>query len=466
MNITLYKNFSKRKNSTKQPGGTGTQINAVMKRECSVKNPVFLIDGVDLDVNYLAWNSAYYFVDDIVLSNNNIYELHCTIDMLATYKNTIGGYTTYIERAESVIDEMVNDDLLSASQEIVDISETRAGRPFPATQSGCYIVEVLNSDGITLYATPSLEPFKIIFQSSTYSSQNIYEWIDSKICQAFDLDVYIGSVKWVPFEASAIGTLTNTLKVGMIEMTTGGINMYVVNQSYTYSPSEFAMTLPSGHYSDFRLCNPRFTKFLLYMPGVGTVQLDSAIIGTQIKRNRNLYISSKIDLVSGMVAYRLRAADANGNISNLAEYFACLAVNVPIGKSISNLTETVTGAITTTGSLAAAGAVAGGAYGAVAGAAAGLINTVSNVLTPHVEMLGGSGNKAELLAHQQYEFTEIAYATKDFPIYNAGRPLCEYRQIGTLSGYIKCGGASLDSIAHGSEKDIINNYLNSGFYYE
>ena len=122
MQITLYTNFSKKRNSTKQPTGTGTQADVVFKDGCSIDNPVFLINGVALGVNYLWFNGRYYFVDDIVLGNNNIYELHCSIDVLATWRSYIGSYNAFIERSDSSYDTKVNDRLLSSTQQITGSS--------------------------------------------------------------------------------------------------------------------------------------------------------------------------------------------------------------------------------------------------------------------------------------------------------------------------------------------------------
>lgn len=464
MQLILYTNFSKRKNSTKQPTG-GTTYDVRMKAGCSTENPVFLIDGINLDVTYAYWNGAYYFVDEIVIGNNNIYEIHCSIDVLATYKSTIGSYNTFIERASNsgAYDIMVNDSLLSATQEIINVSEVRAGRAYPQTTDGCFIIEVMNTNGVQLYASDTLDPWRIIFQPSTYSAQNIIDWIDSKIAQAFDLDVYVGTVKWVPFNASDLGTSTYTVDIGPISATSS-TPVYVVDQKHVVNRS-VQLTLPNAEYDDFRQCNPRYVQYYIYLPGCGFVQLDSALIGSAILNSRNLYIDSRIDLVSGEVAYDLRAADDDGNISSIEIFYGNISVNVPIGKSVSNLADTAKTSISTVGASAAGGAAAGAA-GAVIGAATGLISVADNILTPRTSLSGGTGNKALLLSHQTFIFNVITYGTKEFPASNAGRPVYEYKTISSIPGFIKCGGASLDTTAHGNEKDAINAYLNGGFYYE
>ena len=47
-----------------------------------------------------------------------------------------------------------------------------------------------------------------------------------------------------------------------------------------------------------------------------------------------------------------------------------------------------------------------------------------------------------------------------------GRPLMSTRTINTLSGYIKCADAHFDASCFGQEKDMVNEFMNNGFFYE
>ena len=52
MNINVWTNFSKRVNSTLQPTG-GTQISVVLKENCSLENPVFIVSTPITDYTYV-----------------------------------------------------------------------------------------------------------------------------------------------------------------------------------------------------------------------------------------------------------------------------------------------------------------------------------------------------------------------------------------------------------------------------
>lgn len=464
--ITLYKNFSKKKNSTKQPT-SGTTANIVFKDDCSVEAPVFLIDGVDLDYNYLKFNGAYYYIDDIVLRNNNIYELHCSKDVMATYKTAIGSLTAFIERSSSAYDVMINDPVITPTQ---DIDSYGAANTSVASfyGSGCFVVQVMSQDGITLYACESLTPWGVILNPSSYSASDIVAWIDSKISQAFDLDVYVGSIKWMPMNASTIGTgsALGTLPIGPLHPvipTTVGNRVFLCDQRYT-SESSGTLQLPSSlPYNDFRLCNPRFTQWTGYFPGVGTVDLDSSIFGEAALSNRTISVNTLLDLVSGNVCYNLTTGSNNARIG---EFNGNVSIDVPLGKASYNTASAVTSLVGGVAS-AAASAVAQNYAGAIAAGVGTVVTVADNAVNPQVSVLsGGSGNKGQLNRWGDIKISYKAYNTRDIPLTSYGRPLYAWRQISTLSGFVKCNAASIDIPGEGPDKDSVNAYLNSGFYYE
>jgi hypothetical protein len=47
-----------------------------------------------------------------------------------------------------------------------------------------------------------------------------------------------------------------------------------------------------------------------------------------------------------------------------------------------------------------------------------------------------------------------------------GMPYFQVSTVSSLSGYVQCHDASVDIPGDGSEQDVVNGYMNSGFYYE
>ena len=103
MTIKYWTNFSKRKNSTKQPTG-GTSVTCQLKEGTSIEKPVFLLTGDLFTCNYIEAFSHYYFVDDVKSVRNGLTEVSCSMDVLATFKTEIGSYNALIERSASFYD--------------------------------------------------------------------------------------------------------------------------------------------------------------------------------------------------------------------------------------------------------------------------------------------------------------------------------------------------------------------------
>lgn len=460
MQIKLYTNFSKRRNSTKQPTG-GTTVDVVFKDGCSTENPVFLINGVDLDVNYVGFNGGYYFVDDIVLGNNNVYELHCSIDVLATWKTLIGSYNTFIERSDSAYDNMINDRLLSSTQQITNsaVGTTSVG----LSSGGCYVFRTIGVDsngdtGLFIYATNDLEVVGEIYNNTAYGvNQSIIDQIVQGLgMSALDTSQYLQSVMWVPYALSDLaGTATNDIVLGFYhaDVTGRGVNKL----SITNKGTSTTLVLPTNTYSDFRAGNPQFSVYNLYLPGVGTVGLDSlhASRGT-------VSISIDVDLISGSVAYVLKHVNSGCII---ATFTGQLGVNIPLVSTAVNSAGAVESFAGTAATVAAAVA-SENYFGAAAAAVSGTVSTVNTLTSAQGSLNGYTGNIGFAKRQHQVLCSVVNYGSKSFPASVAGRPLYEYRAINTLSGYVKCGAASIDIPGAGPNKDAVNAYLNSGFYYE
>lgn len=90
---------SKRINSTSQAFDTKITLSDVyLKTPCDSEIPVFQLTYSSVvtqslasvaNLNYLQWGSWYYWIDKRIYLDNDILELHCHLDPLATYKSAI-----------------------------------------------------------------------------------------------------------------------------------------------------------------------------------------------------------------------------------------------------------------------------------------------------------------------------------------------------------------------------------------
>lgn len=91
--------------------------NAVLKDSTSITDPVIIISGVAPvyvtgNYMYIYEFARYYFVDDVYYVKNNLYEFHCHVDVLMSFKNTILGSRVLMERNEKTFEPYVVDPLM------------------------------------------------------------------------------------------------------------------------------------------------------------------------------------------------------------------------------------------------------------------------------------------------------------------------------------------------------------------
>ena len=125
--ITTF-NFAKRANSTKQPTGqSGTDWSVVLKEKTSYDQPVFLLtSNSQPEFNYLQWGSWYYFITGISYVRNDLYEVSCDLDVLATYKAEIGETSAFVLYDTAANTEIVDNRLSMKSSITTQVSITES----------------------------------------------------------------------------------------------------------------------------------------------------------------------------------------------------------------------------------------------------------------------------------------------------------------------------------------------------
>lgn len=101
--VDLY-NVNDDKRTVNKKLNSRDTIKATLKEECDIVNPIFLLTKIDnvLNKNYLycPYLHRYYFIDNIVLGVGGKQELHCSVDVLMTYKSDILKLSAIINRQE------------------------------------------------------------------------------------------------------------------------------------------------------------------------------------------------------------------------------------------------------------------------------------------------------------------------------------------------------------------------------
>ena len=449
MNITLYTNFSKRINSTKRPAG-GESRDVKLKDNTSIERPVFLLRGSLPNYNYAQFDGRYYYIDDITSVAYELYELSCSIDYLATYKDEIGSYNCFIERSNNNYDIYLNDSAVSAEQRLIyeNIATTSATT---YNTTGCYIVRVVGSDsadgGISTYALDIGEVGSLLtycFDPNNFTD----EIVDQFIKTFFNPFQYIVSCMWFPISKASIDGSNSSIKLGWWEVS--GSFKKISGSGVT---EIVQLAVPSNYYDDYRAYNPNYTQVTLQIPGTGAINLDPTLLS-----EGSIWCETVVDYITG---------DANTSIAKWVNGVRRGTVATIAGKwgvpvTIGQLQSIVGGVAEVAGNIAG---LAMGSYNPGANVI-GAIEGVKNILSPTPSVLGGAGNKQSLKVKSSYSVSIRNYGSGELTTSVYGRPCCKNLTIGNIPGYVKCANASVPIPSLGKDREIVNSYLNGGFYYE
>lgn len=120
MQTIVIGKIKKKVNSTYNTMTDTITRSCYLKDDCSKQNPVFVLKGLRSTIantryNYCSWNNNYYWINDTIFKNTEIVELHCTLDVLATYRGLIKASSTYCKYVgdEDFWSKDIDDDRLS-----------------------------------------------------------------------------------------------------------------------------------------------------------------------------------------------------------------------------------------------------------------------------------------------------------------------------------------------------------------
>jgi len=456
MTLKTWSNFSKKINSTLQPTGASRDYNVYLKENTSIEKPVFILGtGIDSGINYCQCFGNYYFVDDIVMISADQVEVHCTLDVLATHKTVIGGYSAFIERAASAHDQWLNDSAVSANQDLVN-EAVATTELYPVDIDGCFIVRTVSPGssstptGIASWIMNKSDMVRFLDFITTDS--NFPDVLtDSMVKTFFNPFQYVISIKWFPIAKADIAGTDTPMILGWWQPGT----FKLLTSSLYYQ--NVTLNIPTKAYNgDFREVNPAFTRVIADLPNIGIVELDPALIWGSAR------VRVCIDWITGEMRLTFGREGTQGGLQVMTDGFSSfsgqIGIDIPVGQS-NSMSSQALAAAPDMSTLTAAGA------GLVTGAV-DIINGIKNILSPTLSIIGGSGNVASIISNPRMLLYVRNYGSGDIPNTVYGRPLCKNRVINTLSGFIKCQGASIALAAPDTETQAVNNFLNSGFYYE
>lgn len=475
MNITLYTSFSKRKNSTKTPTGGTVVSNVELKKPTSLHDPTFVlgpVTGVTMEnVTYIKAFGHYYFVNDITVTPHDYFEISCSEDPMASNKSGILASTQYVIYSASRNDPTIPDSRIlsysdgfhTASSGFVDSHSN----PLQLDNVGCFILSCLSRRYATYFTTTYIINAAELITLAQYLF-NPDVWLSSfeAMIGKFVLKPYdsVISLKWIPLSYTDVtsGLTAVVVELGKDEIQwTDSDGYHSVNAHILPTNSVYDITgsvTHTWHYKDdWRLSNPT-TRAQIYVPGYGMTDINPLQHKTSTK------IRTAIDLLTGDTTTWIY--DDEDKIVSTLSYD--LGVVIPIaqytGFSPGGIAQ-IAGGVAALATGGTSGVVTGTLSGLAA--AANITKGAADMFTPTQSVKGSQGGRS-WLGYRSYGLIERYIDTQNLDAFNItnGMPLMEQVTLSTLSGYCQCSAASVELNCNESDRDYINNMLNSGFYIE
>ena len=477
MEITLYNNFAKRNNSTRQPTGvSGNTVQATLKDDVSINNPIFLIERSNLnnfDINYCTAFGHYYFVGDVKIKSNGILELSCSIDALASYKADILNSTTNIlystSSGKNIIDHRIPlisqvsvADEYKAIDNLVILDNTGSSFGSSAsvvlgiTGSGSYGAYLMKNslqvksllDGVESFNAGKISDVKTGFiqlVSGGMAPENLKS--------AIGIPIFI--------EGTEVGLL-EPLYMGMYPCTDGNGPILGYRITKPLIKRSTSINIP-WVYPDWRRNTP-YSEVILYLPLIGLISLPTS----ELVDETSLMISYVINITSGDISVSV-STSSSGRILSVSS--GNIAMATTYGASSVNTTKITTSVV---GGLAAIGAgiATGGAALGVAAIAGGLGAVAKGTLDAVGSNQGGSGGlgggASQGLDKAIHCYVVTRYMSDDpnnFAI-TMGKPYMAVGKPSQHSGFILTEGFSVDCNADEQIRAKINTTMDSGVFIE
>lgn len=334
MNLTIGK-ITKRVNSTKfsyDEGTTVTLTNVRLKEPTDLKNPTFLLTRVngqkDLSkCNYCNALGRFYWITNIIYSTNDLIEVVCTTDILATGSKylRVPAYVQYTSDSDYKNDFKLTDPRLGPDRppivkelDLNDIDGTLDSDAFVVDpRLGTYIVRCLAKDkGLVSYALDQ-SSFKMFYKEFVGSSG--LNTVDDFLSKTFgdNWRNAFASAYYIPVYPSAVkeafggdSSVTSEVKIGTLSLTVGptpctteGV-CYICRSTVADLPIDAKCTAVLDAVKFLR--GSAFTKVEFDYPGGNTdLSVDDFI------ESPYLYVEESLDVMSGEYSLNFYTADSN-----------------------------------------------------------------------------------------------------------------------------------------------------------
>lgn len=472
MKIQVW-NYSKEENNTARPASAPLrEYDIVLKERTSFNSPTFVLNlGGELpDFNYVYWVDIeqYYYVSDVISRTNDVFEIVCAVDPLATTRPYIFNSKAFVKYSTKSFNEYLRDDRIVPT---VDIETLVSNNSFESlfnthpeyTSSYSLLLTVLNGDetsneaGICHYLI-NATTLRYLCSEITLHGEDIIAGVKQTFADAKDCLLKLQLVPWSVSGLQAsqiIGSNTSPIFLGSYQTTQSG---YRIDANAVYSTDDF-VELPSRP-ANFASIEP-YCSATVHIPLIGTYQLSLADVQDASK----IYFRYFANIGSGKATCILWKGHANINNSNvkiLGVFDGNINADVPLGYQTS---QNPVGILTGVGSLVA-GLASGGAL-TIAGIA-GAVASMASQFMRQSSVTNAFGGNASSKDNLKLSVAMIKHGLSEEPENMGqlfGRPCGKVLDLSTLTdGYVQTVEFHFKAPFDKYILDEVESYMDAGVY--
>lgn len=495
-NITLYRQFDKRNNSTAHPENPPSGLLA-LPYECSGE----LIDGCDIlnpiiafkfnpdemaipgapdsaTIRVVQFNYAYikdfrrcYFVKNWKHEFGR-WVAEMRVDVLASYKNslTLERNDFYVLRSASEKNENIVDTLypIVADVEITSHPTSLSGMGFWKTNgnitNGFYVVGIINGEtstygSVSYYVfTPAQLRTLMNKLMGSFSWLNVDD-VSQELTQAlFNPFQYFVSCMWFPTMPTC--TSVTSVKYGWWSFS---ISAYRLTEASTcdISAAYFrAERHPDSDGNNSYLNTPPFRTITGFFEPWGVFDIAVPPDADYV------YLNISVDYITGSGVLKIwrKVSKPTGFVDDVLAYRqAQIGVPIQLSQMSTNVLGVAESALNTVGGTVGS-LLSGNIGGAITNAVSGIVSAAEESV-PKLSTKGVNGSFLAFNLEPRIVTRFRKQAERNNDLF--GSPLCENRNISDLSGFVQCAKPSVQLAgATETERSEFNRLLESGIYYE
>lgn len=474
MKVRFYQ-FSKRNKSTKLPDVTYVEKECYLKDGASLIHPTLLLQTFEAAAyNYIhipKWN-RYYFISD-AMQINNMWEVSCTEDYLASFKASIGVSVANVLYAtgsnKSIVDSRIpvkSSVLIGHTYEAIPnltITEGSGAVIIGLTGKGSFGTYLMQNSTEVSELLDGIEDWaSFITDNWTFTKQLFFGGSASECLRsAIAIPIVIGGpdVSSSSAEDLSLGNYPCTDENG------NAIKGYKINKPIVIYSGSISIPWQS---TDWKKVSA-YTSIKMYLPFIGIISIPA----TEVQDDSSLSYNYSINVTSGDISVEIYGSSTRNKIATASGNCAMNTAYGSTGIDTSKLTSAVATGLGTLISISAAAASSGVSLATEAAIGAGIGATALQTVQALGGNSGGSGGLGggssqglDKVVHVFVIQKELTDSQVNFdPI--IGKPYMGIATIGSFNGFVQTDGFQFESnAAYSSEKDMINKLLDTGIYFE